>query len=133
MTQTLQFAIILSIAACTLSQTTRMLNFEHQNRELLFTDNPDTDRYFPKWMQIAYFSISCLMILGGIASCIMCAGNKAGPANPEFNSSGMQMGPGGPMNNGPMGPGGPMNNGPNMNNQSMNGSMMPLNNNRNGY
>ena len=136
-------AVLLALTTSALTTAPRMLS-THADRELLFTENPDKDRPFPEWLQYIYFGLSCLMILGGIISCVMCAGNKAGHPNPELNDAGMGTpigGPGGMPNNmggapNNMNPnmGGMQNNmnTPNMNNQSLNGSMMPLNN-RNGY
>ena len=122
-------AILIIMCISVTKSTTRTLESE-QDRILLFVENPDTERPFPEWLQIIYFVLCCLMILGGLAACIMCCPNKAGPARPVLDESMMNY-----QNANNYGQ--QQQNGNQYNQQQQqqdpNSSMMPLRNNNNGY
>ena len=145
--------VLLALVTAGLSESTKILD-EVQQRKLISVDYNDTTRPFPRWLQIVYFIICCLMVLGGIAACVMCGASKAGYADVSMNVPGGATGGNVPGNYPPMSPrngqgyyppqsprnnmgqplpGGGMGQAPNASmNQSMNNSQMPLNGNR-GY
>ena len=79
--------VLLGLVSLASASPSRLL-FEEQDRKLISVANPDTTRPFPQWLQIVYFILCCLMILGGIAACAICGASKAGYPDPAMNVPG---------------------------------------------
>ena len=79
--------IVLGLVTVTLCSNGKMLS-EAEDRKLISVTWPDTTRPFPQWLQIVYFVLCCLMIVGGIVACVLCGSSKAGYQDPAMNVPG---------------------------------------------